>query len=865
MAQKVTSYELATFDLPKLYETLHTSEQGLSSTEAGERLDQWGPNVIQTKRELPWPLRFLSSFANPFSAVLLIIAAVSFLTDVLTVPRAERDFITVFIILVMVFASGLVKFISEIRSNDAAEKLKALVHTSATVLRDGTWGEEPLDTLVPGDVMRLSAGDMLPADARVLAARDLFVSQSSLTGESEPVEKRPLIHPDKKALTELPNMCFMGTSVVSGSATAIVVATGNHTQLASIAAALMQKREQTGFERGIDHVSGMLLRMMVIMVPIIFVVNGWAKKDWTSALLFALSVAVGLTPEMLPMIMTTTLAKGALSMARHKTIVKNLSSIQNFGAMDVLCTDKTGTLTEDRIVLEVYLDIHGHEEPRVLRHAYLNSRYQTGLKNILDLAVIDRAEEKGLEEQCAKFRKIDEIPFDFERRRMSVVLTSGNGKRQLITKGAVEEMLGISSYAECMGQVIPLTDDIRQEVLRRANDLNDKGLRVIAVAQKNNVRDVGVFGVQDESDMVLMGFIGFLDPPKSTAKAAIAALERHGVRVIVLTGDNDRVARKICGDVGIHVEEVVTGDQVEQMSDAELVTRASHVSVFAKLAPLQKARVVKALQAEGHSVGFLGDGINDAPAMHQADIGISVDTAVDIAKESADIILLEKSLLVLDEGVIEGRRTFGNIVKYINMAASSNFGNMFSVLAASLFLPFLPMLPLHILVQNLLYDFSQFAIPTDNMDAEFLREPQKWDADNMQRFMLNLGPISSIFDIVTYLVMWFVFGANTPALAPAFHTGWFVEGLLSQTLIVHLIRTSKVPFVQSRASRALMTSTLLVIAIGIALPWTPVGEKLGFVHLPPNYFAWLGGILLSYAVLTQVVKNRYIHRYGQWL
>lgn len=857
MNKITTIHELATCDLDLLLENLATDTNGLTSTEADQRLDEWGHNVIQTKKQLPWPLKFLGAFINPFNIVLLIIAAVSFTTDVLLVAPAEREYITVSIILAMVFASGLIKYISETRSNDAAEKLQDLVETSATVLRDGIWREEPLDTIVPGDVIRLSAGDMLPADVRLLSAKDLFVSQSSLTGESEPVEKRPA--------TGFDNMCFMGTSVVSGSATAIVVTTGNRTRLASVAAALMKKREKTSFELGIDHVSRMLLRMMILMVPIIFVVNGWAKNDWTGALLFALSVAVGLTPEMLPMILTTTLAKGALTMAKHKTIVKNLSSIQNFGAMDVLCTDKTGTITEDRIVLETYLDIHGQPEPRVLRHAYLNSRFQTGLKNLLDLAVIERAQQVGLEGKCDHFRKIDEIPFDFERRRMSVVLTNGNGKRQLITKGAVEEMLAISSLAEYHGKVIPLTDEIRQEVTARANQLNDQGLRVIAVAQKNHVHDVDIFGVADENNMVLMGFIGFLDPPKESSKAAISTLQEHGVRVIVLTGDNDRVARKICSDVGLNVDEIIIGDQVEQMSDALLAECANRVAVFAKLSPLQKARVVRALQAQGHTVGFMGDGINDAPAMHQADIGISVDTAVDIAKETADIILLEKSLLVLGEGVIEGRRTFGNIVKYVNMAASSNFGNMFSVLAASLFLPFLPMLPLHILVQNLLYDFSQFTIPSDNMDEDFLSEPQKWDPENMQRFMLIIGPISSIFDIVTYLVMWFVFAANTPAMAAVFQTGWFIEGLISQTLIVHLIRTRKVPFIESRASRPLLLSTVLVIILGTALPWTAAGAALGLVQLPVNYFAWLLGILLAYGTLTQYVKNWYIGRYKEWL
>lgn len=657
----------------------------------------------------------------------------------------------------------------------------------------------------------------------------------------------------------------MGTIVVSGSAIGIVLQTGNNTYFGSIAESLTGDVGQTSFEEGVKSVSILLIRFMLVMVPIVFVINAITKKNWLEALLFSISIAVGLTPEMLPTLVSTNLAKGAISLSKRRIIVKRLNSIQNFGAMDILCTDKTGTLTEDKIVLENYLDVLGNENNRVLRHGFLNSYYQTGLKNLLDLAVIHRAKEMGLKEATEIYKKVDEIPFDFTRRRMSVVVESQGGKRQLITKGAVEEMISICSFVEINGDVVPISDELIGEIFETVNKLNSQGMRVLAVAQKNHVPDANVFDVEDESDMVLIGYMGFLDPPKETARPAIKALHSRGVDVKILTGDNDAVTKKIAADLDIPTENVVLGSDIENISDEELYKLASRTSILAKLSPVQKERVISILQSNNHVVGFLGDGINDAQGLKQADVGISVDTAVDIAKESADIIMLEKDLNVLEEGVVEGRRVFGNIIKYIKMTASSNFGNVFSVLVASAFLPFLPMLPIQLLVQNLLYSISQISIPWDNMDEEYIKQPQQWNAGEIGKFMIYIGPISSIFDIVTFWVMWSVFRANTRELMPLFQSGWFVVGLLTQTLIVHMIRTRKIPFIQSRASTPVMVMTFAIMAVGLVIPFTPFGSYIGLVPLPANYFIWLFGILLSYSLLTEVVKRIYIKRFDSWI
>ena len=853
-----------------LLSRLKTRERGLDFVDVQLLSERMPENRISRQKPKPWYVQLFDAFANPFTAVLLLIAAVSFVTSVLLAAPGEKDPSAVIVILVLVLLSGGLRFFQEFRSGREAEGLGALVKTTATVIRREN-GREEIDMadLLPGDIVVLSAGDMVPADLRVLTAKDFFVSQSALTGESEPVEKYAREdQTDKRDLFDLRDICFTGTNVVSGSATAVVLATGDRTYFGNMAKTLSGGREQTSFDRGVSSVSWLLIRFMLVMVPLVFVINGFTKHDWIQALLFSISVAIGLTPEMLPMIVTANLARGAVSMARQKTVVKRLNSIQNFGAMDVLCTDKTGTLTRDEIVIERHMNVMGEEDLHVLECAYLNSYFQTGLKNLIDLAVIDKAAEKGVSYRESEYRKVDEIPFDFSRRRMSVVLKNREGRTTLITKGAVEEILSICSQCEYGGKAVPLTEEIRGRVLKMVDDLNGEGMRVIAVAGKDSPSAEGVFGVADEKDLTLIGYLGLLDPPKKSARAAIAELGGSGVRVKVLTGDNEAVTRKICAEVGIPADRILLGTDLDGMAEDELLAKVGDTAVFAKLSPIQKARVVHALQELGHTVGFLGDGINDAHALSRADVGISVDTAVDIAKENADIILLEKDLTVLEHGVIEGRKIFGNIIKYIKMAASSNFGNMFSMLAASVFLPFLPMMPVQVLMLDLLYNISQISIPWDNMDREYLRLPRKWDASGIGRFMLCIGPVSSVFDIATFLVMWFVFGCNTardPALVGLFNAGWFVESLLSQTLIIHLIRTPKLPFVQSRAAAPVIALTTAVMAAGIAIPFSPLGAAVGFTALPANYFGWLMLIIFGYILLMQIVKTIFIHFSGEWL
>ncbi len=860
--------EISLKSINDIIKNLGTSSKGLTQVEVENRLGFFGANEIEYEKKSPWYIYLLKSFFDPFILILAVIVLVSYFTDILFAPPGEESFMTILIILIMVVISVVLKFFQEYKSRIEADKLKDLVPTTATVLRKDIGRKEIImSDIVPGDIIYLAAGDLIPADLRIISCKDLFISQSSLTGESEPIEKFPENRGDihEKGIADLDNILLMGTIVVSGSATAITLATGNETYFGAIAKSISEDKGETSFEKGVKSVSYLLIRFMLIMVPIVFLINGISKGDWLEAFLFAISIAVGLTPEMLPTIVSTNLAKGAISLSKRKTVVKRLSSIQNFGAMDVLCTDKTGTLTLDKIILEKHLDVLGKENDRVLRHAYLNSYYQTGLKNLIDLAVIDSGVENGYGDLDKRYEKVDEIPFDFTRRRMSVVLGSGGKKRQLITKGAVEEMLSICSLVEINGDVLPLTDKITQQVMEMVNKMNNDGMRVLAIAQKNDIPDEDTFSAADEKDMVLMGYIGFLDPPKDTAHDAIDALQNHGVKVKVLTGDNEGVTKKVCKDVGIPINNVVLGVDVENMTDKELSKLVEETSIFAKLSPIQKERIISILQDNGHIVGFLGDGINDAQALKQADVGISVDTAVDIAKESADIILLEKDLNVLEQGVIEGRRVFGNIIKYIKMTASSNFGNVFSVLVASAFIPFLPMLPIQLLVQNLIYSISQIAIPWDTMDEEYLAEPQQWNANDIGRFMIYIGPISSIFDILTFWIMWYVFEANTVEMAPLFQSGWFTVGIVSQTLIVHMIRTRKIPFIESRASTPLIIMTFVIIAIGMIIPFTGFGAYIGLVPLPANYFIWFIGIILAYSVLTQVVKNIYIKKFDSWI
>lgn len=861
-------FQVSNVSIIELFSKLNASDKGLTEADVQERIDEFGDNKVTQKKERSFIVRFIKCFIDPFTLVLIALSLVSILTDIVFVAKEERDVKTVVIISIIVLISGVLKFVQEEKSTRAAENLKELVKTTTAVLRSETGIREiDIEDVVPGDLIHLSAGDMIPADLRLVSSKDLFITQSSLTGESEPVEKYSESKNGSKdvGVFDLDNMCLLGTSVVSGSALGIVVATGDNTYFGAISKALNETKVETSFEKGVNSVSYLLIKFMLIMVPIVFFINGFTKGNWLEALLFAISVGVGLTPEMLPMIVTSNLAKGAVTMAKHKTVVKKLESIQNFGAMDILCTDKTGTLTLDKIVVEKYLDVNGLEDKRVLRHAYLNSYYQTGLRNLMDVAILEHGDEVNFNELEKNYVKVDEIPFDFSRRRMSVVIKDMEGKRQLVTKGAVEEVISICSMVELNGEVVSLTEEVKSKVFEIVTDLNKEGMRVIAVAQKNNIVDEKSFSVKDESEMILIGYIAFLDPPKESAKTAIKALNDNGVQVKILTGDNDAVTKKICSEVGIKISNILLGSEIEKMSDDKLKVEVENTNIFAKLSPLQKSRIVSILQENGHTVGFMGDGINDAPALKKSDVGISVDTAVDIAKESADIILLEKSLMVLEEGVIEGRKVFGNIIKYIKMTASSNFGNVFSVLVASIFLPFLPMLPIHLLVQNLFYSISQISIPWDTMDLEYLKVPRKWNADDIGKFMIYIGPISSIFDIETFLVMWFVFKANTPELQSLFQSGWFIEGLLSQTLIVHMIRTKKIPFIQSRAPKPVLLLTGIIMIIGIIVPFTSLGAALGFVSLPILYFPWLILILLSYCVFTQIIKDKYIKKFNSWL
>ena len=853
---------------------------GLTDALAERSRDEYGANILTNGKKDSTAKRLEEVFSSPFTLVLLALAVISVFTDIVFASAGERSYATVGIISAMVIVSGTLRYVQETRSCNVAEKLTGMLHTTACAERGGVKREIPIEEIVVGDTIHLSAGDMIPADLRILAAKDLFISQSALTGESEPVEKTACSGGARDTLTDTENLAFMGSNVVSGSATAVAVAVGNGTMLGNMAGSLNGEAPKTAFEKGVNSVSWVLIRFMLIMVPVVLFINGFTKGDWVQALLFAISVAVGLTPEMLPMIVTACLAKGAVVMSREKVIIKNLNSIQNLGSMDILCTDKTGTLTQDRVVLEYHLNVDGAEDERVLRHAFLNSYFQTGLKNLIDIAVIARQQELGTGDLTERYTKVDEIPFDFERRRMSVVVRDRAGKTQLVTKGAVEEMLKCCSFAECGGSVLPLTDEVRSLVTSRSDAMNEQGMRVIAVAQKTNPAPAGEFSAADERDMVLIGFLAFLDPPKDTTKAAVQALTEYGVRVKILTGDNETVTRAICSQVGLDAENMLLGSEIDALTDAQLGRLAAGVTVFAKLSPAQKARIVSVLRERGHSVGFMGDGINDAAAMRAADVGISVDTAVDIAKETAGVVLLEKDLMVLERGVIEGRKIYANMIKYIKITASSNFGNMLSVLASSAFLPFLPMASIHLILLNLIYDVSCTAMSWDNVDAEYLRSPRKWDAAGISRFMLRIGPTSSVFDIATFLLMYFVIcpaftggelytsltdPASRALYVSIFQTGWFVESMWSQALVIHMLRTPKLPFVQSRAAAPVTLLTLAGRCAVTVIPFTPLGSALGFTALPAAYFLWLAAIVTGYMFLATAVKKSYVRRYGELL
>lgn len=890
----------ATATMPELFRELNSSEEGLAAERVDAAREFYGANAVAQATKRPLPLRLLAAFADPFTYILVFIAAVSVLTDWIFATGADRDLSTPLIIGTMVLVSGVLRFIQDEKSTVAAEALAEMVESCAEVERDGDGGNEtPIDEIVIGDVVHLSSGDVVPADLRIFSARDLFVSQASLTGESEPVEKRASLAADASAtaaasapaLTDLESLAFMGSTVISGNARGIVVATGARTMFGEATGTLAGRKRETSFDAGIKSTSRLLMRLMLAMLPVVFVVSGATKGDWVSALLFSLSVAVGLTPEMLPMLVTTCLGKGAVDLSRHHVIVKRLDAIQDLGAIDVLCTDKTGTLTEDRIVLERHLDINGREDARVLRYAFLNSYFSTGVKNLIDNAIVERALAEGTdevnatvgstttaEELAERYHGIDELPFDFERRRLSVVVGDAAGHTRMVTKGALEEVLAVCSSVEVDGQVLPLTDELRTQVVRRGEALADEGMRVLGVARKNEPAGAATLTVADERNMVLIGYLAFLDPPKESSAAAIRALAAHGVATKVLTGDSPRVAAHVCRAIGIDAEHVLTGVDVEAMNDGELADAVQRTNIFAKLSPAQKARVVRTLRGLGHAVAYMGDGVNDAAAMRESDCGISVDSAVDVAREAADIILLEKDLMVLERGIECGRRTYANMIKYVKMTVSSNFGNIASVLVAAALLPFLPMTAVQLLLLNLIYDLTCTAIPWDNVDEDAIRTPRRWDTASVRRFMVAFGPLSSVFDILTFAALFFFVcpavaggawgtldAAGQALFVGTFQAGWFVESMWTQTLVVHLIRTEKVPFVGSRASLPLCALGATGIAVACVLPVTPLGAALDFCALPATFWPILATMVAGYAALAMLAKRRYVRRNGSLL
>lgn len=890
----------ATATMPELFRELNSSEEGLAAEQVDAAREFYGANAVAQATKRPLPLRLLAAFADPFTYILVFIAAVSVLTDWIFATGADRDLSTPLIIGTMVLVSGVLRFIQDEKSTVAAEALAEMVESCAEVERDGDGGNEtPIDEIVIGDVVHLSSGDIVPADLRIFSARDLFVSQASLTGESEPVEKRASLAADASAtaaasapaLTDLESLAFMGSTVISGNARGIVVATGARTMFGEATGTLAGRKRETSFDAGIKSTSRLLMRLMLAMLPVVFVVSGATKGDWVSALLFSLSVAVGLTPEMLPMLVTTCLGKGAVDLSRHHVIVKRLDAIQDLGAIDVLCTDKTGTLTEDRIVLERHLDVNGREDARVLRYAFLNSYFSTGVKNLIDNAIVERALAEGTdevnatvgctttaEELAERYHGIDELPFDFERRRLSVVVGDAAGHTRMVTKGALEEVLAVCSSVEVDGQVLPLTDELRTQVVRRGEALADEGMRVLGVARKNEPAGAATLTVADERNMVLIGYLAFLDPPKESSAAAIRALAAHGVATKVLTGDSPRVAAHVCRAIGIDAEHVLTGVDVEAMNDGELADAVQRTNIFAKLSPAQKARVVRTLRGLGHAVAYMGDGVNDAAAMRESDCGISVDSAVDVAREAADIILLEKDLMVLERGIECGRRTYANMIKYVKMTVSSNFGNIASVLVAAALLPFLPMTAVQLLLLNLIYDLTCTAIPWDNVDEDAIRTPRRWDTASVRRFMVAFGPLSSVFDILTFAALFFFVcpavaggawgtldAAGQALFVGTFQAGWFVESMWTQTLVVHLIRTEKVPFVGSRASLPLCALGATGIAVACVLPVTPLGAALDFCALPATFWPILATMVAGYAALAMLAKRRYVRRNGSLL
>ena len=870
----------------EVLDALETSITGVQEDQVEMLRETYGENKLTKATEVPLWKKIYESIINPFTVILLVIAVISLMTNVILAKPGEEDPTTSIIIVVLVLISGGIRFVQELKSDKAASNLSSLIVNTATVIRDGVQQEIPIEELVVGDVIKLSAGDMLPADALLLETRDFFIQQSSLTGESESVEKKTMWTPSEeetqKPVLESERFVFMGSNVVSGSALAVILVTGNDTMIGRIEKTLNNFDEPTSFEKEMNTISWLLIRLMLVLVPVVFVINGLTDSDWLEAGVFALSVAVGLTPEMLPMIITASLAKGAVIMAKEKVVIKKLNAIQDLGAIDILCTDKTGTLTQDEIILEYPLDIHANLDLGVLKIGYLNSYFQTGLKNLLDRAIITRTEKESIEhedlrELSTRYKKIDELPFDFERRRMSVIVKEESHEGALlVTKGALEEMLSISAHVQDGKEIHPITEEIRQNILEAVSQLNEQGLRVLGVSQKFYPNASHRFVVEDESNMILMGYLAFLDPPKPSAAPAIQALKEHGVMTKILTGDNEKVTQTVCERVGLPVDHILLGTDIEEMDDATLAIEAEKTTIFAKLSPEQKARIIRLLKVNGHKVGYMGDGINDAPSLKVADVGISVDTAVDIAKEVADVILLDKDLLVLEKGLIEGRKVYANMTKYIKMTVSSNFGNIFSLLFASVFLPFLPMAPVHLIVLNLIYDLSCVALPFDHVDEDFLKEPRAWTAKSITRFMSWLGPTSSIFDIITFAVMFFgiapmITGSsyaestNPAYFLMVFQTGWFIQSMWSQTMVIYLLRSPKLPFIQSKPAFSLLVTSLFALFIVTVLPYTPLAASLKLATLNGMYFLALILITVSYMLLVTIVKKVYIKKYREWL
>ena len=871
--------------LETTFATYKTSALGLVDDQVEENRDTYGENVITKGQEDSMIKKIYESIINPFTVILLVIALVSFITNVWLAKPGEQDPTTSIIIVTLVLISGGIRFIQELRSDKAASNLSRMIVNTATVLRDGAEQEIPIDEIVVGDVIKLSAGDMIPADVVLMDSRDFFVQQSGLTGESDAVEKVCLRKADSQnldSLLESESLAFMGTNVISGRATALVLVVGDETMMGAIEQTINTYDEPTSFEREMNTISWLLIRLMLVMVPVVFAINGLTDGDWLEAGVFALSVGVGLTPEMLPMIITASLAKGSIIMAKEKVVIKKLNAIQDLGAIDILCTDKTGTLTQDEIVLEYPLDIHGDLDLSVLRRAYLNSYFQTGLKNLMDRAIINRTHKEAKKHEIVRdldqtFHKIDELPFDFERRRMSVIVKDEDGVVSMVTKGALEEMLSVSTYVEYKGDIKRLTDEVRQEVLAEVAQLNEQGLRVLGVSYKTDLDENDIFSVEDEGDMILTGYLAFLDPPKPSAAPAIKALAEYGVTTKILTGDNEKVTQAVCEKVGLDVERILLGSEIDTMTDQDLAQVVETTTVFAKLSPDQKARIILCLKNNGHKVGYMGDGINDAPSMKVSDVGISVDTAVDIAKETADVILLDKDLMVLEKGLVEGRKVYANMTKYIKMTVSSNFGNIFSLLFASICLPFLPMAPVHLIVLNLIYDLSCIALPFDNVDKEFLKKPRIWEANSIMRFMAWIGPISSVFDIITYMLLYFLVvpmilghGYNHGAVDAAafimvFQTGWFIESMWSQTMVIHMLRSPKLPFIQSRPAFSVVVTTLAAAFFVTSLPYSPLASILKLSQLNGLYFILLFAIIVLYMLSVTVVKRIYIKKYKEWL